>query len=42
MFSKQNVTVDHKTSHKSQSVEIEFNTSSEIWINKLFIDVCFF
>ncbi len=32
-------TLDHKTSHKGQFVEIEIYTSSESWINKLSIDV---
>ncbi len=35
------VTLDHKTSHKGQFVEIEIYTSSESWINKLSIDVWF-
>ncbi len=34
-----NVTLDHKTSHKSQFFKIEIYTSSESWINKLSIDV---
>ncbi len=35
------VTLDHKISHKGQFFEIEIYTSSESWINKLFIDdVC--
>ncbi len=42
-FSKSNadVTLEHKTSHKGQFYEIEIYTSSESWINKLFIDVWF-
>ncbi len=32
-----NFTLDHKTSHKGQFFEIEINTSSESWINKLSI-----
>ncbi len=36
-----NVTMDHKTSHRSQFSEIEIYTSSENWINKLSIDVWF-
>ncbi len=35
------MTVDHKTSHKSQFSENEVYTSSESWINKLSIDVWF-
>ncbi len=35
------MTLDHKTSHKSQFLEIEIYTSSESWINKLSIDVWF-
>ncbi len=35
------VTLEHKTSHKGQSFEIEISTSSEIWINNLSIDVWF-
>ncbi len=31
------VTLDHKTNHKGQSYEIEIYTSSESWINKLFL-----
>ncbi len=34
-----NVTLDHETSHKGQFFETEIYTSSESWINKLFIDV---
>ncbi len=33
--------MDYKTSHKGQFFEIEIYTSSEIWINKLSIDVLF-
>ncbi len=33
--------IDHKTSHKCQFSEIEICTSSESWINNLFIDVWF-
>ncbi len=33
------VTVEHKTSHKGQFFKIEIYTSSQIWINKLSIDV---
>ncbi len=29
------VTMDHKTSHKGQFLEIEIYTSFESWINKL-------
>ncbi len=29
------VTLDHKTSHKGQFLDIEIYTSSESWINKL-------
>ncbi len=36
-----NVTLDHKTCHKGQFFEIEIYTSSESWINKLFIDAWF-
>ncbi len=36
-----NVTLDHKTSHKCQFLEIEIYTPSESWINKLSIDVWF-
>ncbi len=35
------VTLDHKTSHKGKFFEIEIYTSSESWINKLFIGVWF-
>ncbi len=35
------VTLDHKNSLKCTFFEIEFYTSSEIWINKLSIDVWF-
>ncbi len=35
------VTLDHKTRHKGQFIEIEICTSSESWINKLSIDVWF-
>ncbi len=35
------VTLDHKTSHKGQSFEIDLYTSYENWINKLSIDVWF-
>ncbi len=35
------VTQDHKASHKDQFGEIEIYTSSESWINNLFIDVWF-
>ncbi len=35
------VTLDHKTSHKSQFFEFETSTSSESWINKIPIDVWF-
>ncbi len=35
------VYVDHKTSHKGTFFEIEIYTSSESWINNLFIDVWF-
>ncbi len=35
------VTLDHKTSHKGQFFEIGIYTSSESWINKLYIDVWF-
>ncbi len=33
------VTLDHKTSHKGRFYKTEIYTSSESWINKLFIDV---
>ncbi len=33
------MTLDHKTSHKGTFFEIEIYTSSESWINKLYIDV---
>ncbi len=36
---RKNVTLDHKTSPKSQFSEIEIYTSSESWINKLSINV---
>ncbi len=36
-----NVTLDLKTSHKGQFLEIEIYTSYESWINKLSIDVWF-
>ncbi len=35
------VTLDHKTSHKGPFLEIEIYASSESWINKLSIDVCY-
>ncbi len=35
------MTLDHKTSHKGQFLEIEIYTSSESWINKLSIGVWF-
>ncbi len=35
------VTLDHKTSHMGQFLEIEINTSAESWINKISIDVFF-
>ncbi len=35
------VTLDHKTSYKGTFFKIEIYTSSEIWINKLSIDVWF-
>ncbi len=35
------VTLDHKTSHEGQFFEIGIYTSSEIWINKLSVDVWF-
>ncbi len=35
------VTLDHKTSHKSQFFDIEMSTSSESWINKFSINVWF-
>ncbi len=35
------VTLDHKTSHKGQFIEIEINESSESWINNISIDVWF-
>ncbi len=35
------VTLDHKTSHKGTFFEIEIYTSSEILIDKLYIDVWF-
>ncbi len=43
MMADQNlcVTLDHKTSHKGQFLEIEIYTSSESWINMLSIDVWF-
>ncbi len=36
------MTLNHKTSHKDHFVEIEMYTSSEIWINKLSIDVLWY
>ncbi len=35
------VTLDHKTSHKGPFLKIEIYASSESWINKLSIDVCY-
>ncbi len=35
------MTLDHKTSHKGNILEIEMYTSYESWINKLSIDVWF-
>ncbi len=35
------MTLDHKTSHKGQFVEIEIYTSPERWINNISVDVCF-
>ncbi len=35
------MTLEHKTSQKGQFCEFEIYTSSEIWINKLSIDVWF-
>ncbi len=37
----QNMTLDHKASHKGTFFEIEIYTSSESWINKLSFDVWF-
>ncbi len=34
----QNMTLDHKASHKGKFFEIEIYTSSESWINKLSFD----
>ncbi len=36
-----NVTLEHKTSHKCQFVEIEIYASSESWVNNISIDVWF-
>ncbi len=35
------VTLEHKTSHKGQFLEIEISTSSDSWINNLSINVLF-
>ncbi len=35
------VTLDHKTNHKGQVLEIEIYTSCESWINNISIDVWF-
>ncbi len=37
----QNVTLEHKTSHKGQFLEIEIYASPESWINMFSIDVWF-